>query len=108
LGTTSSAKDEIQQIFHDRTIFSTPKPMRLFKELIRTTTNKKSIVLDYFAGSGTTGHAVMDLNKDDNGNRQFILISNNENNIFTRVTKPRILKTIVNNNYKAKITENFE
>jgi adenine specific DNA methylase Mod len=73
----------------------------LFKELIRATTNKNSIVLDYFAGSGTTGHAVMDLNKEDNGERNFILINDNQNNIYHSVTKQRIQKVI--NKYKYKI-----
>ena len=68
LGTTSSAKDELAYILGDRTIFSTPKPVKLIKEFIRAGSNKNSIILDFFAGSGTTGHAVMDLNKEDGGN----------------------------------------
>lgn len=89
-GTNSSAKDEIKEIFGDRTYFQTPKPLKLLKELLRATTNKDSIVLDFFAGSGTTGHAVIDLNKEDNGNRKYILISNNESNICKDVTLKRI------------------
>lgn len=89
-GTSSSAKDEIQAIFGERTYFQTPKPLKLLKELVRATTNKDSIVLDFFAGSGTTGHAVIDLNKEDNGNRKYILISNNESNICEDVTLKRI------------------
>lgn len=89
-GTNSSAKDEIKEIFGDRTYFQTPKPLKLLKELVRATTNKDSIVLDLFAGSGTTGHAVIDLNKEDNGNRKYILISNNESNICKDVTLKRI------------------
>ena len=64
-GTNSSAKDEIATIFGDRTYFQTPKPLKLIKELVRATSNKDSIILDFFAGSGTTGHAVVDLNKED-------------------------------------------
>ena len=89
-GTNSSAKDEIKEIFGDRTYFQTPKPLKLLKELVRATANKDSIVLDFFAGSGTTGHAVIDLNKEDNGNRKYILISNNESNICKDVTLKRI------------------
>ena len=89
-GTNSSAKDEIASIFGDRTYFQTPKPIKLIKELVRATTNKNSIVLDFFAGSGTTGHAVIDLNKEDYGNRKYILISNNESNICKNVTLKRI------------------
>lgn len=77
-------------IFGDRTYFQTPKPIKLIKELVRATTNKNSIVLDFFAGSGTTGHAVIDLNKEDYGNRKYILISNNESNICKNVTLKRI------------------
>lgn len=55
---------------------------------------KNAIVLDYFAGSGTAGHAVMMLNKDDNGKRQFILCTNDENNIAREVCYPRIKKVI--------------
>ena len=89
-GTNSSAKDEIAAIFGDRTYFQTPKPLKLLKELVRATTNKDSTVLDFFAGSGTTGHAVIDLNKEDGGNRKYILISNSESNICKDVTLKRI------------------
>ena len=91
-GTNSSAKDEIKEIFGDRTYFQTPKPLKLIKELVRATTNKDSLVLDFFAGSGTTGHAVIDLNKEDNGKRNFILISNSESDICKKVTVKRIEK----------------
>jgi adenine-specific DNA-methyltransferase len=94
LGTTSSAKDELAYILGDRAIFSTPKPVKLIKEFVRAGSNKKSIILDFFAGSGTTGHAVMDLNKEDDGERKFILITNNESNICQKVTIPRIQKAI--------------
>jgi DNA modification methylase len=89
-GTTSSAKDEIKEIFGKRDYFSTPKPVKLMKELIRATTNDHSIVMDFFAGSGTVGHALIDLNKEDNGNRTFILVSNSESNICKAVTVKRI------------------
>lgn len=59
-------------------------------------TNKDSIVLDFFAGSGTVGHAVVDLNNEDNGNRKYILISNSESNICRNVTLKRM--QIVDNN----------
>lgn len=89
-GTTSSAKDEICSVFGTRDFFSTPKPLKLIKEFVRATTNKNSIVLDFFAGSGTTGHAVESLNKEDNGMRTYILISNNESEICKRVTCKRM------------------
>ena len=91
-GTTSSAKDEINELFGSRDYFSTPKPVKLMKELARATTNKTSIVLDFFAGSGTVGQAVTELNQEDNGDRTFILISNNESNICKNVTCARLVK----------------
>lgn len=89
-GTTSSAKDELKVIFGDRKVFSTPKPVKLIKEFVRATTKKNSIVLDFFAGSGTVGQAVVELNKEDNGNRNLILISNNESNICKDITVKRL------------------
>lgn len=91
-GTTSSAKDEICELFGRRDYFSTPKPLKLMKELTRVTTDKDSIVIDFFAGSGTVGHAVADLNKEDGGNRKFILVSNSESNICKDVTVKRMKK----------------
>ena len=66
----------------------------MIKFIIESINNKEAIVLDFFAGSGTTGQAVLELNKEDGGNRRFILCTNNENNICTDVTYPR-LKTII-------------
>lgn len=88
-GTNSSAKDEIKEIFNDRKYFSTPKPLKLMKELIRATTSKDSLIMDFFAGSGTVGHACSMLNKEDGGNRKYILVSNSEGNICKDVTFKR-------------------
>ncbi len=89
-GTTSSAKDEIQAIFSSRTYFSTPKPLKLIEELIRATTDSNSLILDFFAGSGTTGHACVVLNQEDGGNRKYILVSNAEADICKKVTYERV------------------
>ncbi len=97
-GTTSSAKDEINNLFGRRDYFSTPKPVKLIKEFVRATTTKESIVLDFFAGSGTTGHAVESLNKEDGGKRTYILVSNNESNICKNVTCKRM--DIINSKYE--------
>lgn len=67
------------------------KPIRLIKQLIKWSNFKNSIILDFFAGSGTTGHAVIDLNKEDGGNRKYILCTNNENNICEDVTYQRLI-----------------
>lgn len=67
LGTSSSAKDEIRDIYTIRELFDTPKPSKLIKEIIRASSNKDSIILDFFSGSSTTAHAVMQLNAEDGG-----------------------------------------
>lgn len=66
------------------------KPVRLIKQLIKYCTNSNDIILDFFAGSGTTAHSVLSLNCEDNGNRKFILCTNNENNICEDVTYNRL------------------
>ena len=75
VGHTDEAKKEIMNIFADNdSIFDTPKPTRLIERILQIATDKDSIVLDSFAGSGTTAHATLNLNKKDSGNRKFILI----------------------------------
>ena len=64
----------LKQIFGNRTVFNNPKPIQLLKDLIRLSTKQDDIILDSFAGSGTTAHAVLALNKEDGGNRKFILV----------------------------------
>ena len=54
------------------------KPVRLIKQLLKLTSKKDDVILDFFAGSGTTGQAVMELNREDGGTRQYILCTNNE------------------------------
>jgi adenine-specific DNA-methyltransferase len=89
----ANGADEIKKIF-GKQIFDTVKPIPYIKRMIQIGGNKKSTVLDFFAGSGTTGHAVLELNKEDGGNRQFILCTNNENKIAENVTYKRIKKVI--------------
>lgn len=74
--------------------FSYPKPVDFIRDILRFTTKQNSVVLDFFAGSGTTGQAVMKLNSEDGGNRRFILCTNNENNICRDVTYERIKRVI--------------
>jgi adenine-specific DNA-methyltransferase len=73
-------------------VFDYPKSLYAVVDTLRVLSSKNALVLDFFAGSGTTGHAVMELNKEDGGNRQFILCTNNENGIAEEVTQPRIQK----------------
>ncbi len=68
-------------------IFPTPKPSEFVKRLIRTATSKDAIVLDSFAGSGTTAHVVLDLNKQDGGNRKFILVECEDKYVDTVTTE---------------------
>lgn len=74
--------------------FEGQKSSSVIKRIVNSVVNKNAIVLDFFAGSGTTAHAVLELNKEDGGNRQFILCTNNENKIAEEVTYPRI-KTVI-------------
>ena len=66
------------------------KPLSLLNRLLKISVGKNSTILDFFAGSGTTGHAVAQLNKEDGGNRKYILCTNNENNICEEVTYKRL------------------
>lgn len=77
------------------------KPIKMLKEFINYHPNKNALVLDFFAGSGSTGHAVLDLNKFDKGNRKFILCTNNESNICEEITYKRL--TNVMKGYDNKI-----
>ena len=66
---------EVEKLFEGKSYFSYPKPTSLAKLLIKSVKNgQDDIILDFFAGSGTTAHAVMDLNKEDGGNRKYICV----------------------------------
>ena len=95
VGYTISASHELTNILEEN-IFEYPKPVSLIKYLIKMVTyqNKDATILDFFAGSGTTGQAVLELNEEDGGNRKFILCTNNENEICEKITYQR-LKTII-------------
>jgi adenine-specific DNA-methyltransferase len=85
--------------------FPFPKSLYAVEECLKAIKHKKesSLILDFFAGSGTTGHAVLKLNRDDDGSRNFILCTNNEENICTEVTYPRIKKVMMGfNGIKTK------
>ena len=95
-GTNEDAYEDLEKIFGVKKIFDYSKPVNLIKELIKASTHfkKNAIVLDFFAGSGTTGQAVMEVNEEDGGKRKFILVTNNENNIGTSITRERLYRVI--------------
>ena len=95
VGMTQDGTKQITQIFGNK-VFSFPKPAQLIKYLIEISSvrNPDITVLDFFAGSGTTAQAVLELNHQDGGNRKFILCTNNENEICEKITYPRI-RTVI-------------
>ncbi|MFV8043375.1 site-specific DNA-methyltransferase [Streptococcus pluranimalium] len=102
-----NGKKELSTIFKDGSkLFRNPKPTALISELIKMACdNENAIVLDFFAGSGTTGQAVLQLNKEDGGNRQFILATANEitesnpNGIVKDVTSRRLKRVMTGEDY---------
>ena len=92
-GDNQDSDKELRNIFGGK-VFDYPKPTMLIKNIIKSTDYKNSIILDFFAGSGTTAQAVLELNKEDSGNRHFILCTNNENKICENITYQRI-KTVI-------------
>lgn len=74
VGHNDSANKEMQNLFESKTPFDTPKPTKLLKQIFKIASNENDIVLDFFAGSGTTGHAIFDLNKEFGTSRKFILV----------------------------------
>jgi hypothetical protein len=95
----------LQKILGRERNFPYPKSLYTILDILKLTTDKDSVVLDYFAGSGTTGHAILELNKIDNGKRKFILCTNNENNICDEITFPRIKNIITGYNFTGKEKE---
>lgn len=73
-GTTRNATAEIKELFEGIAVFDTPKPKELIMSMLKISSTNNDIVLDFFSGSGTTAHAVMQLNAEDGGNRQFIMV----------------------------------
>lgn len=84
----------LKNIFGSEKAFTNPKPIKLLKRVISIVGNDYSTVLDFFAGSGTTLHATMQLNAEDDGHRQCILVTNNENGICENVTYERNKRVI--------------
>ena len=98
---TGDASKALTAIFGKKDMFSNPKPVELIEVLLEHC--DADAVLDFFAGSGTTGHAVMKLNKGDGKHRKFILVTNNENGICEKVTYERLKRVIEKENYAARL-----
>ncbi len=95
VGHTDQNKRQLNEILDKEKSFDYPKGIKLIKYLIQLIPhNKNATVLDFYAGSGTIAHAVMDLNREDGGKRECILITNNENNIAYDVTYERLHRII--------------
>ncbi|KND18260.1 hypothetical protein AFK20_11755 [Enhydrobacter aerosaccus] len=78
VGHTDKAKKDLKSLFDNQSYFDYPKPIELIAQIARLATNQDSIIIDFFAGSSTTAHAVMQLNAEDGGNRQFIMVQIDE------------------------------
>jgi len=87
-GHTQEARSQLLDIVHECP-FITPKPTRLIQRILQIATDKDSLILDSFAGSGTTGHAVLNQNAEDGGNRRFILVEMDES-IARNITAERV------------------
>ncbi|TXK91191.1 site-specific DNA-methyltransferase [Parageobacillus sp. SY1] len=71
---SQDAKKELKELFDDQSVMDYPKPVKLMKRILELSTRDHDIVLDFFSGSATTAHAVMQLNAEDGGNRKFIMV----------------------------------
>lgn len=103
---SSSATTQLKSMFGTK-VFNNPKPVPLIKDLLHIASNKDALVLDFMAGSGTTGQAVLELNSEDGGTRQFILGTNNENGIAENITYERVSKVINGYNSTEGISANL-
>lgn len=94
VGHSQDAMRALRDLFGGKVLFSYPKSLPLIERVVRLYSQKDSTILDFFAGSGTTLHATMQLNAEDGGHRQCILVTNNENNICEKVTYERNKRVI--------------
>lgn len=104
VGHNQEGARELKSIFDGKVVFTNPKPTRLIERIIKMGSKDNSIILDFFAGSGTLGHAVLKYNaSNERSNRRFILCTNNENNICRDVTYERIKRVIDKEGYAASL-----
>jgi adenine-specific DNA-methyltransferase len=111
VGHTQDAKRTVLEVLGNEQVFLTPKPVGLLKRIVRLSTEADDLILDSFAGSGTTAHAVLELNKEDGGERKFILVQqafdtkDNEKekfNICEKITAERVRRVIKGYSYKTQ------
>lgn len=102
---TARGSSELTSIFGEKDKFKYPKPMQLVKDVIQRISKKDSIILDSFGGSGTTAHAVLSLNKDDGGNRNFILIEMMD--YAETITSERVRRVAAGYKFRGEVTENL-
>lgn len=119
-GSNQEASAELAEIFNGKNVFDNPKPIRLLKSMLKIASSKNDIILDFFGGSGSTAHAVLELNKEDKGNRKFIIVQLPEKikdgdeamqygySTIAQVTKARIEKVIKSYNKEVKSGLNFD
>jgi adenine specific DNA methylase Mod len=108
VGTNENAKTELSKILNlpeDNLPIDYPKPSSLIEKIVKTRTfkNEPITVLDFFSGSGTTGHAVLNVVKESGVDHQFILVTNNENGIMDKACYPRISNVINGYSYSGKV-----
>ena len=104
-GSSHSAANEMKDIFGYE-YFETPKPTQLLRLITQLSIRDSETILDYFAGSGTTAHAVLNLNREDKGNRKYILVEMGD--YFHTVLKPRIQKAIYSSDWKDGQPQNTD
>jgi adenine-specific DNA-methyltransferase len=97
VGYTQDGTKDLENILNIEASFLYPKPIKLIKRIIQISTSDNAIIMDFFAGSGTLGQAVLEYNREYNKNNKFILVTNNENNICEEITLNRLNK-IINEN----------
>jgi adenine-specific DNA-methyltransferase len=107
-GTNKEASLELKELFGGAAVFETPKPLKLLRKIVSLAGDDESIVLDFFAGSGVTAQAVLDLNNEDGGNRKFILVQLPEQagredfKTIADITKERVRRVIQRHEKEAE------
>jgi len=105
LSSSQSGKQQIIDLLQKSEV-DHPKPVPLIKRIIQVSTENSGLIMDYFSGSGTTAHAVLNLNREDNGNRKYILVEMAD--YFDTVMKPRIQKVVYSSEWKDGKPQNTD